>query len=64
MSLSEISVSNLAVSVSVTSTLYRGRTTLISRSGDLRHDIRDMQNHGDHDQRGTREDTLVMFYSL
>lgn len=44
MSLSEISVSNLAVSVSVTSTLYRGRTTLISRSGDLRDDIRDVQN--------------------
>lgn len=29
---SEISVSNLAVSVSVTSTLYSGRTTLMSRS--------------------------------
>lgn len=44
MSLSEISVSNLAVSVSVTSTLYRGRMTLISRSEDIKDDIRDIQN--------------------
>lgn len=33
---SEISVSNLAVSVSVTSTLYSGRTTLISRSAKIK----------------------------
>lgn len=36
ISSSEISVSKRAVSVSITSTLYRGRTSLISRSGKMK----------------------------
>lgn len=40
---SEISVSNLAVSISVTSTLYSGRTTLMSRSAGVKDQSREYQ---------------------
>lgn len=64
MSLSEISVSNLAVSVSVTSTLYSGRMTLISRSGDLKGDVRDVQNRETPFRGRTSEGMLLMFYGI
>lgn len=57
---SEISVSNVAVSVSVTSTLYSGRVTLISRSAEAQTDIRGDQGEVESDWTLIREDSLTL----